>query len=281
LAPSNALYRLRQGLSYHNLGADDQALADYNAAIRLDPKLGDAYFGRAAIEDARGDYTAAVADDTLGIRWEPTWWQGYMNRGESYLSLNNWQATIADLTVYIRHMPRGACGCAHYERGNAYFKLYEFAKAYADHKQAIAIGPVYGVYYERLGADAYFIGKYEEAISVLTIALNDDPSDAFAYYYRGMARKASGDRPGALADLQESVQLATAQGDTDNAQVANTELRQLQSETSAARATPSVTPVSSASAVVTASLSGTATAGLSPTATLEASPSPSSTPVAG
>ena len=145
LAPANATYRLRRGLSYNSLYDYDEAMRDFDAAIRLNPKLADAYYDRATIEDVRGDYMAAVADDTQGIRWNPAWWQGYMNRGESELSLQEWQASIADLTVYIQHTAKAACACAYYERGNAYFHLGEYAKAYSDHKQAITLGWKYAL----------------------------------------------------------------------------------------------------------------------------------------
>jgi tetratricopeptide (TPR) repeat protein len=291
LDPRSALYRYRQGVSYMNLSEDTKAVADYSAAIQRDPRMGDAYVNRGYLEDAQGAYAAAIADDTQGLRLEPRWWQGYFNRGQTYLSLKEWQASVGDLTVYIKHTARASCACAYYERGNAYFNLSEYARAYADHKQAIALGPVEAGYFERLGADAYVMGKYEEAIAASTVSLDADPSDAFSYYYRGMAREAIGDKSGALADLQESVQLYSEQGESDHAQVARTALQHLQTEIAAITSSPSATPESLTSPVGSATPSATSTGTPLPTTTVTASPaftattvvspSPSITPVAG
>ena len=44
-------------------------------------------------------------------------------------------------------------------------------------------------------------GRYDRAIADLTRALEFDDGDAWALYVRGLARKRSGDRAGAEADI--------------------------------------------------------------------------------
>jgi hypothetical protein len=48
-----------------------------------------------------------------------------------------------------------------------------------------------------VGADAYFDGRFAEAVTALTEATKINPSDARAWYYLGLAKWATGDRTGA------------------------------------------------------------------------------------
>lgn len=61
LAPSGVYYSLR-GDVYWRAGKLDQALADYNQAVALDPANPDGYYGRGRVQKDRGDKAAAVAD---------------------------------------------------------------------------------------------------------------------------------------------------------------------------------------------------------------------------
>jgi hypothetical protein len=49
----------------------DKALADFNEAIRLDPKLANAYIGRGEDWRAKQEYDKALADDNEAIRLDP------------------------------------------------------------------------------------------------------------------------------------------------------------------------------------------------------------------
>ena len=51
-----------RGAGYHKKGEYDKAVADYNEAIRLDPKDGQAYYGRGLAYEEKGDKTNAEKD---------------------------------------------------------------------------------------------------------------------------------------------------------------------------------------------------------------------------
>lgn len=50
----------------------DRAIADYTAAIRLDPKYANAYFNRGNGYNSKNDTARAIADYTEVIRLDPT-----------------------------------------------------------------------------------------------------------------------------------------------------------------------------------------------------------------
>jgi Flp pilus assembly protein TadD len=55
-----------------------------------------------------------------------------------------------------------------------------------------------------------------------------NPNDALAYHNCGVARRDSGDKPGAIQDFQKAADLFQQQGDKDNYQKAINNLRKLQ-----------------------------------------------------
>ena len=231
-APTNAVYVLRRGISYGDLDDAQHELADYNTAIRLAPNYADAYFSRASFYYNHGQYALSIPDDTRAIQLRPFWWDAYFDRGQDENRTGQYGAAISDMTTYIKHTPRPNCGCAHTERGNAYYDLGKYVQAFADYQQAIAIGPAVNNEYYNYGKTAYILRKYAVAISALTTAITFDPTDAYAYYYRGLAYQNAGNIPAALADEQQAVHLFTQQGNTAAAQAATTVLQQLKARSS-------------------------------------------------
>src|SRR6266446_6395984 len=59
----------------------DGALADYDRAIALDPRLDSAYNNRANINLQKGDYDAAISDFTSSLQLGPEFAMAYNNRG--------------------------------------------------------------------------------------------------------------------------------------------------------------------------------------------------------
>src|SRR5262249_52353190 len=59
------------GNKYAHMGDDTRALADYDEAIRLDPKLAGGFWGRGTVFARKGDDTRAIADFDEAIRLNP------------------------------------------------------------------------------------------------------------------------------------------------------------------------------------------------------------------
>ena len=57
-----ALAYMNRGIGYYDKGDYDRAIADYDKAIELNPKLAPAYNDRGNVYSAKGDYDRAIAD---------------------------------------------------------------------------------------------------------------------------------------------------------------------------------------------------------------------------
>jgi tetratricopeptide (TPR) repeat protein len=68
-------------LKHHNKGDLDRAIADYDEAIRLDPKDAMAYYNRGLAFKAKSDLARAIANYTEAIRLDRNYAKAYYNRG--------------------------------------------------------------------------------------------------------------------------------------------------------------------------------------------------------
>lgn len=76
----------------------DDALAGYNRAIELSPRMAPAWYNKGNILVEKQDYTAAIEAYTRAIELKEDMGEAYFNRGYVYLKLGNRRAGIADLS---------------------------------------------------------------------------------------------------------------------------------------------------------------------------------------
>ena len=62
-------------------------ILDYNIAIKLDVKYGDAYVNRGSAKQLLNDYRGAILDFSKAIELDPNSTTAYLNRGLSKISL--------------------------------------------------------------------------------------------------------------------------------------------------------------------------------------------------
>jgi tetratricopeptide (TPR) repeat protein len=74
----NAVAYSRRGKAYSGLKDYDKAAADYEKAIELDPKLADAYVGRAVLRYVRKDYEGSWSDVHKAEELGGQFWPSFM-----------------------------------------------------------------------------------------------------------------------------------------------------------------------------------------------------------
>ena len=75
----------------------DRAIADYDQAIALDPKLVVAYGNRAAAFNKKGEFDRAIADCDRAIALNPKHVDAYFNRGVAYGKKSDTDKALIDL----------------------------------------------------------------------------------------------------------------------------------------------------------------------------------------
>jgi lipoprotein NlpI len=139
LNPKDAHAFNNRGVAYDNKKEYDRAIADYDAAIRLNSKLAAAFNNRGNAYRAKKDYDRAIADYNEAIRLDPKYAEAFNNRGRAYRAKKDYDHAIADYDAAIRLDPKHAS--AYLNRGLAYLYGDLLAKAQADFKEASELDP--------------------------------------------------------------------------------------------------------------------------------------------
>lgn len=138
IAPSGVAYYTR-ALAYHNAGEDMQAIADCDAALRIDPNNANAFFVCGAAHHGLAAYDEAIRDLTKVLELEPKRVDALFLRGASHFSAGEFDDAVEDLS---RAMALGAKdGIVFYLRALAYQGLGDQAKSRADMAEAVRRNP--------------------------------------------------------------------------------------------------------------------------------------------
>lgn len=97
-----------------------------------------AYFGRGNVKSKKGDLDGALADYNEAIRFNPKYAATYNNRGNVKLKKGDLNGALADFNQAIQLNP--AYGLAYRNRGRAKGKKGDVNGAIADYNQAIKLG---------------------------------------------------------------------------------------------------------------------------------------------
>jgi tetratricopeptide (TPR) repeat protein len=135
-----------QAINFYNRGLDyyaeddyARALADFEAAIKLDPKMFDAYDERGNVHYAKRDYDRAVADYSAAIRLNPDGARAYFNRGVAEADQGDRERAFADFSLAIRFDPRQPD--AYFRRAVIYRDRGDTEHALADFEMAARLNP--------------------------------------------------------------------------------------------------------------------------------------------
>lgn len=128
-----------RGLDYYAKGDYARALADFEMAIKLDPKMFDAYNDRGNIYYEKHDYDRAVADYSVAIKLNPSDARAYYNRGVADMEQGDRQRAFADFNSAIRLDPRQSD--AYFRRAVIYKDRGDTDHALADFAMAARLNP--------------------------------------------------------------------------------------------------------------------------------------------
>lgn len=196
---------LDRGIAYADLGRPEAAIADYTAAIKLQPAYPEAYYDRARAYERVGDLSRALNDYGSAIRQNPKDADSYLNRGLIYLNMRRFDEAIGDFTRSHDLDPKNVWPLAN--RGLAYAWKRDTAHARQDFAAVRAIDPANPVLLHGEGLMYMFEGDLEAAIDRFTTALTHDPSDAWSLQMRADAYQQMGDFDKARNDRAELMQL--------------------------------------------------------------------------
>jgi tetratricopeptide (TPR) repeat protein len=188
---TSASYYLSQGLSYLEKGRFDEALDSCARALEKNPILAEAHIcqGRVYIHKARFDEAIAALNRALEI--EPGSLDALKNRALAYQGKSNYPQAVSDLDNILRVNPKDAQ--SYLLRGDLRRDQDQHDLAVADYRKALELQPdidkdvnsrlaqVASKYYV-MGSEYSSKGKYAQAISEYSKAINLNPKSLWFYY---------------------------------------------------------------------------------------------------
>jgi tetratricopeptide (TPR) repeat protein len=134
---SSTAYNNR-GLSFDGVGQRDEALADFEKAIRLDPSNYVAYNNMGALYGRAGMPHKAIEAFSRSIAVDPDGADVYYNRGVAYASCGQYDKALEDFSKTIELNVNDAA--AYSDRGKLYLRTGSNALAMEDFKKACGLG---------------------------------------------------------------------------------------------------------------------------------------------
>jgi tetratricopeptide (TPR) repeat protein len=125
---------MRQGFENYRNRNFEEAIAQYDRALQLDPNLARAYAARGGAHFALENYEEAIADHTQAVAIEPNLAASYGGRGLARLELGDEAGAIEDFTRAIEVDQEMAD--AYYSRARVYHQQGKNTKAAEDLLQA-------------------------------------------------------------------------------------------------------------------------------------------------
>ena len=203
------------GVSNYKLRKFQEAIADFDEVINLNPKYGKAYIWRGLAKlklasslirkDKLRKLQDAIADFDIGIELEPQYSPAYGNRGLAKFNLGRFDAAIADFdnSIELGSGDRES----YFYRGLAKIKLEQFKASTADFDMAIELKPKYIEAYCNRGFANFKLGKYGKAIADSDSAIAINPECSEAYCIRGISKIELGNNKDAVADFDTGISI--------------------------------------------------------------------------
>ena len=216
--PNNANAYDHRSTVYWFLGRSDEALADCDKAISLEPDKAFHYLNRGSIYEQRKEYQMAVNVYTkaLGLTKDDNPLEGlmYFNRARAYTQLDDYDKALADIKQGETLAP--AFPQNYFLEGLIHEKKGEMKQAKESRKIGVMYELVHRGDYYLAGAVAEEAGLNDQALALLNEAAKRSPDSSDVYSERGLVY-ANLSRPReAIIDLTKALSLKETAMDYNN-----------------------------------------------------------------
>lgn len=208
----NASEYIKSGEAKYSRGEYSKALEDYNKAIQLDPDAASYYSSRAVVRYRLGDSKGAIQDANKAVELEPNAPDYYYKRAIYKASTGDFKGAIKDFdkSIELKDRPEHKIWSdqnshrVFFLMGNAKLELGDYKGAVIYYDKSIELG-FNKPYFNRAIAKGK-LDDFSGAIESWDQHIIYFPSDAQAYYYRGL-NKLKIDQDSACIDLSKAEEM--------------------------------------------------------------------------
>ncbi len=186
------------GQDFNQRGRHDDAIRQYQAAIKADPRFGRAYSGLATslFYVGRREEAATMWAEALKYMDRMTDREKYRTRGTYFLAVTqNYDKAIEEFSTLVSRYPADRVG-----RNNlafAYFATQDFAKAREEGRRAVELAPTNVIIRNNAVLYAMYAGDFGAASAEADQVIQLDPTFYKAYLAKAVAALADGNEAAA------------------------------------------------------------------------------------
>ena len=137
LEPRYAGYFINRAFMKYNLDDYFGAMADYDYAISLDPASLEAHFNRGLLRAEVGDNNKAITDFDFVLKNNPSNFMALYNRALLHMRTGQFREAVKDFTAILKKYPEFEAG--YMARGEAKRRMGDYKGGDADYERAMAI----------------------------------------------------------------------------------------------------------------------------------------------
>lgn len=193
--------------AYQALGDMRLAIQDYNHVISLRPKDPFRYYARGLAYTTMEEHALAAADFTKAISLNPSYAGFYLARARSNRALGKYARSLADYEKYAGTWKKASREILN-EAIPVSLEAYQYNTAQELLGYLSALGEDSSLWHIWQGRIFYNEGKWDEAISAFSKAINRNDKAVQAYQLRGNAFREIADYEAALEDYTRVLALA-------------------------------------------------------------------------
>jgi tetratricopeptide (TPR) repeat protein len=239
-SPNKARPYLNLGKAQAEQDMLDEALLNYQTALRIDPNYVEAHYNLGTLLQLQGKTNEAIEHFLKTIELNPKYAKAYNNLGVMLLKLGKTEEALKNFRQALQIDPNFAD--AHINMGAALSKLDELSEAVVQFNQALQIDsnlpeaqfqlgatlikqgrieqginhiqkalqmdPDYAEAHNNLGAELLRQGKIDEALEHFNAALRTNPDIAEAHNNIGIIMIQKGNLDAAISHFQKALQIA-------------------------------------------------------------------------
>ena len=201
--PTNPRFYNSRGNAWKGKGELDIAIADYNDAIRLDPNFAFPYNGRASVLYSKGELDRAIGDFSEVIRLDPTLAAPHNNRSIVWRDKGEFDRALEDANEALRRDPKNPTIYAN--RGEIWRLKGDLDRALTDQDEAIRLDPLSPLPFLARGDTYRYKGEFNRALVDYDQALRVTPDYIPALVGRGLTFEKQGDLARARIEYEKAL----------------------------------------------------------------------------
>jgi protein O-mannosyl-transferase len=211
---NNSMAHDSLGIALDKKGQTDEAIRQYQAALRLKPGYADAHNNLGAALEKKGQSDEAIRQYQEALRLEPDDALAHNNLGAALDKKGQSDEAIRQLQAALHLKPDYAE--AHNNLGAALDKKGQSDEAIRQYQEALRLKPDYADAYNNLGAALDDQGQRDEAIRQYQAALRLKPDHPEAHNNLGIALGRKGQSDEAIRQFHEAVRLKPGYAEAHN-----------------------------------------------------------------